>query len=54
MLPNKKKKESKKTVKIHEYLVPDLSNDPTLNKRADESLAFIKKHGFPKELISKK
>jgi len=54
MLHNKVKQDDKKSVKLPKDFPKDLSNDPTLNKRADESQAFLKKHGFPEELKPRK
>ena len=31
--------------------VKDYSNDPFFVKKADESKAFLEKHGFPKEIM---
>lgn len=34
--------------------VKDYGNDPFFIKKAEQSKAFLEKHGFPEELVSKK
>ena len=34
--------------------VKDYGNDPFFVKKAEESKAFLEKHGFPKDLLLKK
>lgn len=52
-------------VKAHGELIPleeyaksiraeDFENDPFFKKKADDAQAFLEKHPFPKDLISKK
>ena len=56
MLTETNKKQSKsKTSKIkNAKKVKDYGNDPFFIKKAEESKAFLEKHGFPKELVTKK
>lgn len=48
-----KKKEQKKVAitAIISSNVKDYSNDPFFIKKADDSKAFLEKHGFPEELM---
>ena len=51
----KKKQERKKPTKTKDQSgVKDYGNDPYFVKKAEESKAFLEKHGFPKELLLKK
>ena len=34
--------------------IKDYGNDPYFTKKANESKAFLEKHGFPKELMNKR
>ncbi|MES2701582.1 MAG: hypothetical protein V4649_03035 [Bacteroidota bacterium] len=34
--------------------VKDYGNDPFFIKKAEQSKAFLEKHGFPKELVAKR
>lgn len=50
----KKVSNPKKAIKaIVSKKVPDYGNDPFFVKKAQESQAFLEKHGFPKEFIKK-
>ena len=46
---NKKIAKSKSARKVKDY-----SDDPFFVKKAEESKAFLEKHGFPKDLLTKK
>lgn len=51
----KKKQANKKAAKAKgSSKVKDYGNDPFFVKKTEESKAFLKKHGFPKELLLKK
>ena len=51
----KKKQVKKKAAKVKGgSKVMDYGNDPFFVKKTEESKAFLKKHGFPKELLFKK
>ena len=51
----KKKHANKKTAKSKIVRkVKDYSSDPLFVKKAEESKAFLEKHGFPKDLLTKK
>ena len=56
MLSETKKKSPKnKPVKAkNNRKVKDYGNDPFFVKKAEESKAFLEKHGFPKDLLLKK
>jgi hypothetical protein len=56
MLSDDNKKPGKlKTSKIKRAKkVRDYGNDPFFIKKAEESKAFLEKHGFPKDLLTKK
>jgi hypothetical protein len=56
MLSEVKKKQAKrKSVKVKgSGKVKDYGNDPFFVKKAEESKAFLDKHGFPKDLLLKK
>lgn len=55
MLPNSKKRVNKNPIKaIISKKVKDYGNDPFFVKKAEESKAFLEKHGFPKELLNKR
>lgn len=45
----RKPSKGKRTNKVKDY-----GNDPFFVKKAEESRAFLEKHGFPKELLPKK
>lgn len=49
---NKKQAEKKPIRKKNK--VKDYGNDPFFVKKAEESKAFLEKHGFPRELLLKK
>jgi hypothetical protein len=52
---NKKKPVRRKPAKAKvDAKVKDYGNDPFFVKKAEESKAFLEKHGFPKELLLKK
>ena len=56
MLSELKKKQAKKKVAKSKSAskVNDYGNDPFFLKKAEESKAFLEKHGFPKDLLTKK
>lgn len=55
MAAENKKKENKNTsATIVSDKVKDYGNDPYFVKKADESKAFLEKHGFPEQLMPKK
>jgi hypothetical protein len=56
MLSELKKKQVKKKVAKSKSgrKIKDFSNDPFFVKKAEESQAFLEKHGFPKDLLTKK
>jgi hypothetical protein len=56
MLSELKKKQIKKKVAKSKSArkVNDYGNDPFFVKKAEESKAFLEKHGFPKDLLTKK
>jgi len=45
----RKTSKGKRTKKVKDY-----GNDPFFVKKAEDSKAFLEKHGFPKELLTKK
>jgi hypothetical protein len=51
---NKKQDNKQLSTAIVSDKVRSYSNDPNVVKKADESKAFLEKHGFPKELMPKK
>jgi hypothetical protein len=51
---NKKQMKSKPPRTKRTKKVKDYGNDPFFIKKAEESRAFLEKHGFPKELLTKK
>ena len=51
MLQESQKKQKK--IKISNK-VKDHSNDPFIVKKNKESIAFLEKHGFPKEIMERK
>ena len=55
MLSELKKKQVKKKVAKSKSgrKMKDFSNDPFFVKKAEESQAFLEKHGFPKDLLTK-
>lgn len=53
MLHESQKKQKKSRVKVSNK-VKDYSSDPFFVKKADESKAFLEKHGFPKEIMNRK
>jgi hypothetical protein len=56
MLSELKKKQIKKKVVKSKggRKIQDFSNDPFFVKKDEESKAFLEKHGFPKDLLTKK
>lgn len=50
--------EKKKVRKIGNAIISDkvrdYGNDPFVLKKAEQSRKFLKKHGFPKELLEKR
>jgi hypothetical protein len=51
---NRKPRKRKSSKAKQAHMVKDHGNDPFFIKKAEESKAFLEKHGFPKELLSKK
>jgi hypothetical protein len=51
---NMKQSKSKPSKTKNAKKVRDYGNDPFFIKKAEESRAFLEKHGFPKELLTKK
>jgi hypothetical protein len=51
--PRKKNQKSKINAIISKE-VKDYGNDPFFIKKANESKAFLEKHGFPEELMKKR
>jgi hypothetical protein len=51
---NMKQSKSKPSKTKSTKKVKDYGNDPLFIKKAEESRAFLEKHGFPKELLTKK
>lgn len=54
MMSEKLKKHSSKKPPEDKAKVKDYGNDPFFVKKAEESKAFLEKHGIPKELLLKK
>ncbi len=51
----KKKQANKKTARSKSARkVKDYGNDPFFVKKAEESKAFLEKHGFPNDLLTKR
>jgi len=51
----KKKQTKRKRAKVKGgSKVKDYGNDPFFVKKAEDSKAFLEKHGFPKDLLVKK
>ena len=53
MLQESQKKQKKPKIKISSK-VKDHSSDPFIVKKNEESIAFLEKHGFPKEVMNRK
>jgi hypothetical protein len=51
---NMKQNKSKPSKINRAKKVKDYGNDPFFVKKAEESRTFLEKHGFPKELLTKK
>jgi hypothetical protein len=51
---NGKSSKSKRSKIKSTKKVKDYGNDPFFVKKGEESRAFLEKHGFPKELLTKK
>jgi hypothetical protein len=52
---NKKSTQTKRTEKsVVSKKVKDYGNEPFFIKKANESQAFLEKHGFPEELLKKR
>ena len=55
MIPaNNKRSKKSAAQKKTSPRVGDYSNDPYFEKKAEESKAFLEKHGFPAEVMKKK
>lgn len=53
-MKNQINRKTKKGSDENPQVVRDYGNDPYFVRKANNSKAFLEKHGFPKELIDKK